>query len=149
MSHPNYRVAVEAIIYNQGKVLLTKRSDDADVAPGVWNVPAGKVKFEEVPSAGVVRECLEETELHVDIIKELATSAFKTKVGQEDAYRLAMTYLVALKDDEKVDNLKLNEEHSEYEWVNVQDVASPKFDSMMPRLRDIIMNISKNSLPSG
>jgi 8-oxo-dGTP pyrophosphatase MutT (NUDIX family) len=141
MSHPNYRVAVEAVIYNEGKVLLTKRSDDALVAPGVWNVPAGKVKYEEVPKDAVLRECAEETNLNVDIVAELGTGAFKTKVGDEEAYRLAMTYLVKPKEGETIDNMKLNEEHSEAEWVDVKDVLNPRFDSIMPRLREIIAKI--------
>jgi 8-oxo-dGTP pyrophosphatase MutT (NUDIX family) len=143
MSHPNYRVAVEAVIYNEGKVLLTKRSEDALVAPGVWNVPAGKVKFEEVPRTAVIRECEEETKLQVDIIAELGTGAFKTKVGDEDAYRLAMTYLVKPKQGEDVKNMQLNEEHSEAEWVDIKDVINPRFDSIMPRLREIILKIEE------
>ena len=143
MSHPNYRVAVEAVIYNEGKVLLTKRSEDALVAPGVWNVPAGKVKFEEVPRTAVIRECEEETKLQVDIIAELGTGAFKTKVGDEDAYRLAMTYLVKPKQGEDVKNMQLNEEHREAEWVDIKDVINPRFDSIMPRLREIILKIEE------
>lgn len=141
MNHPNYRVAVEAVIYNEGKVLLTKRSEDALVAPGVWNVPAGKVKYDEVPRDAVVRECEEETCIKVDIMAEIGTGAFKTKVGEEDAYRLAMTYLVKPKDGQNIKNMQLNEEHSEAEWVDIKDVLNPRFDSIMPRLREIILRI--------
>ena len=47
--HPNNRVSVEIILKKNAKNLLAKRSEKATVAPGVWNVPAGKVKFHEIP----------------------------------------------------------------------------------------------------
>ncbi len=43
--HPkndNFRFAVELLIKHNGKYLLCKRSSDAKIAPGIWNIPAGK-----------------------------------------------------------------------------------------------------------
>ena len=67
---------------------------DCAVAPGVWNVPAGKVKFDEVPIKAVIRECKEEIGLDVKVIKEIGCRAFRTSSSGEDAYRLVFTYLV-------------------------------------------------------
>jgi len=49
--YPDYRIAVEAIIVHDGKVLLTRRADN-----GAWYVPAGKAKYEETPREAIVRE---------------------------------------------------------------------------------------------
>jgi 8-oxo-dGTP diphosphatase len=57
--HPNYRVSVEIILKKNDKILLTKRSEKVSVAPGVWNVPAGKVKFHEIPIEAAFREVKE------------------------------------------------------------------------------------------
>jgi 8-oxo-dGTP diphosphatase len=57
--HPNYRVSVEIILKKNDKILLTKRSEKVSVARGVWNVPAGKVKFHEIPIEAAFREVKE------------------------------------------------------------------------------------------
>jgi len=57
----SYRVAVEALIYHEGKILLVKRAEHNEVAPGVWNVPACKIGFEETTLDAVKRCCIEQT----------------------------------------------------------------------------------------
>jgi len=74
--YPNYRISVEIILLHEGKVLLTKRAEHCKVAPNVWNVPAGKVKYEEIPVQGLYREAKYET-LHTDIRNILLTKVFK------------------------------------------------------------------------
>ena len=75
--HPNYRVSVEIILKHDHKVLLTKRSNEATVAPGVWNVPAGKVKFHELPVDAAHREVKEETNIKVEELKEIHVRTFE------------------------------------------------------------------------
>ncbi|HEY8390519.1 MAG TPA: NUDIX domain-containing protein, partial [Clostridia bacterium] len=53
--YPNYRISVEIILLHEGKVLLTKRAPHCKVAPNVWNVPAGKIKYDEIPIQGHVQ----------------------------------------------------------------------------------------------
>lgn len=144
MSYPNYRVAVEALIVNNDKVLLTKRVEAAKVAPGAWNVPAGKVKYTETTNEAVVRECLEETNLKVKVIDLLQERAFETKSGDEKAYRLVFTFLV--KPINEITDFKLNDEHSEFEWINPNEVMKTKYDSVMSQLRECILNIESNRI---
>jgi 8-oxo-dGTP pyrophosphatase MutT (NUDIX family) len=47
-----------AVIDDQGKILLMRRSDNR-----LWNMPGGILEVGETPAAGVVREALEETGL--------------------------------------------------------------------------------------
>lgn len=144
MNYPNYRVAVEALIIHNGKVLLTKRVETAKVAPGAWNVPAGKVKYTEITKNAIVRECLEETNLEVEVVDLLQERAFETKSGDEKAYRLVFTFLV--KPINGVLNFKINDEHSEFDWINPNEVAQTKYDSMMLQLRDCILKIDKKKI---
>ena len=46
-TYPNYRVAVEAILKKDNKVLLMKRADDCEVAPGVWSGFCCKKRFHD------------------------------------------------------------------------------------------------------
>lgn len=133
--YPNYRVSVEVVIKKGGKVLLAKRADDADVAPGEWCVPAGKVKYEEIPTAAVLREAKEETGLDVRLIAEIGCRAFKMKAKGEDAFRLVYTYLVEPTTD---DDARIDEEHSEFSWVDQSELNDVRYASLLPELSNII-----------
>lgn len=65
MSHNQFpKVAVGAVVFNAGKVLLVKRSNPP--AKGLWAIPGGKVKEGETLQQALKREILEETHLHVE-----------------------------------------------------------------------------------
>ncbi|WP_202113219.1 NUDIX hydrolase [Paenibacillus sp. MMS18-CY102] len=136
-NHPNYRIAVEIIIVHDGKILLTKRAEDAQVGPGAWCVPSGKVKYEERPIEALYREALEETNLEVEFIAELDQRTFKGKSTIEDIYRLVFTYLVKPKFD-RIDRFAINEEHSEYAWVTKKELSDPKFGTLHPTLMRLL-----------
>ncbi len=65
-------IAVALIRNEEGKVLVQKRIDplvpDAD---GKWEFPGGVVEFGENPEQAVVRECKEETDCDIEIIRVL------------------------------------------------------------------------------
>lgn len=67
----NFRFAVELLVKYKGKYLLCKRSDNIKVAPGLWNIPAGKVKYDEGIEEALIRECKEETNLDIKNVKYL------------------------------------------------------------------------------
>lgn len=136
-NHPNYRISVEIIILHNNKILLTKRADNAEVAPGVWNVPAGKVKYHEVPLEALFREAKEETNLDVTLIRELNVRTFKGKTANEDIYRLIFTYLVKPKSDD-LTNFALNNEHSEFAWVDKEELMNEQFSTLHSDIVHII-----------
>lgn len=80
--YPNYRISVEIILLHEGKVLLTKRAPHCKIAPNVWNVPAGKIKYDEIPIQGMYREAKEEINLDVELLEELSVRK-KVKVGMK------------------------------------------------------------------
>jgi ADP-ribose pyrophosphatase len=138
--YPNYRISVEAIILHHNKILLTKRADHCSVGPGMWNVPAGKAKYEEIPIEAIVREAKEETSLEVELIKELNVRAFKGRTATEDFYRVMFTYLVKPKHGD-ISSFRLNDEHSEYSWVDKHEINDPRYDSLHPNLKQIITGV--------
>lgn len=138
--YPNYRVAVEGVIKKADKVLLMKRAINCDVAPGVWSVPAGKVKYDEIPIMGVVRECKEETGFDVRVIRELDCRTFTGESSGNTMYRLVYTYLVEILDGTDA-CLTVSDEHSEYAWVDKDEIMNSKYNSLFKELKDIILKI--------
>jgi ADP-ribose pyrophosphatase YjhB (NUDIX family) len=63
------KVAVAVLVERDDKILLVRRVNDP--YRGFWTLPAGFVDAGEDPSAAAVRECLEETGLHIRIVKLL------------------------------------------------------------------------------
>jgi len=61
-------------------VLLTRRLEGAHLA-GLWEFPGGKVEAGEDPEQTVVRECLEEIALEVEVVEilEVAWHSFREK----------------------------------------------------------------------
>lgn len=137
----SFRVAVESVIEYQGTVLLTKRATNCAVAPGVWNVPAGKVKLLEVTSDAVKRETEEETGVEVKIVRLLAERATVIKSNGQPAYRNIFTYQTNPVDSHF--KVVLNNEHSEYRWVSSKDLDDKEFSSLLPELREIIKRVLK------
>ena len=65
ISYENPIVGVAGIIRNeQGEILLVRRAPGIDYA-GLWCIPCGYLEYDEDVRAGLVREVLEETGLHV------------------------------------------------------------------------------------
>ena len=135
------RVAVEAVVRKGSDILLVKRAETCRVAPGVWNVPAGKVEFItdpfiEIPSAAVRRECQEEIGMKVRVIRELAVRVFEMQVGSGSAYRVTHTFLVEPEDPEAP--VILNHEHSDYVWVSIKGGwKDSKYGSLSTALKEV------------
>lgn len=128
MSYPNYRVSVQCVIKLNNKIIIAKRAEHCKVAPGVWAMPAGKVKYDEIPTVGAIRETKEETSLNCKIVQELGCHTTSFKSGDEDAYRLVFSYL--LEPTEENPEVVLNDEHSEYALVGLDDIDLEKYNSL-------------------
>jgi len=60
-----------AIVIHQQRVLVGKRTNTASTANGFHEFPGGKLEEGECASSAAVRECLEETGLHISIERQL------------------------------------------------------------------------------
>lgn len=137
-NNAEFRIAVEVVIKHENKVLVMKRSDVSDVAPGAWCVPAGKAKFSEVPEQAAVRECLEETGLKAKVVSELDRRAITIKKGDKEAYRLIFTYLMQAVARDPISAVVMNDEHSELVWVTKEELKDEKYNLLESTKRPIL-----------
>jgi A/G-specific adenine glycosylase len=67
---PTYHVAV-GVIFKKGRMLITQRKPDG-LLGGLWEFPGGKIKKKERAEDACLREIKEETNITVNIIKQVA-----------------------------------------------------------------------------
>lgn len=81
-------IVAAAVVREQpgAPVLLTRRMKGAHLA-GMWELPGGKVEAGEDPEAAVVRECLEEIDVEVEVV-EILEVAWHHYPGREDVLLL-------------------------------------------------------------
>ncbi|HMF32488.1 MAG TPA: NUDIX domain-containing protein, partial [Candidatus Lokiarchaeia archaeon] len=63
--------AVKAIIRDEDKFLILKKSDLVDIYPGQWDLPGGRLEEGETWDEGLAREVWEETALEVLCVCEV------------------------------------------------------------------------------
>jgi 8-oxo-dGTP diphosphatase len=122
------KVGVAGLIYHNNSILAVKRSELEDVFPNVYELPSGKVEFGESPDEAVIREVLEETGLNCSILNIFFIRSYLMKNNTE--HKVEIFYELNLKDDTSK-NIILSEEHSEYSWVNLDNINTldlPKED---------------------
>ncbi len=108
----NPRKAVKSFIVNNNQLLLIKRADDDVHRPGIWEIPGGRLDKDENMIDGLVRETKEETNLDIEIIKELNKQHFI----RDDGDPIDMTIFLCKPISSKV---CLSKEHSDFKWVNI------------------------------
>ena len=128
MKKIEYREVVEAIIFRGEKVLITKRSQLAKVAPNIWNVPAGKIKTGEHPEIAVLREVKEEVDYSLENGKFLGVREFEVDLGEYLRKRKVFTYSFVISND--FPEPKINFEHSEYCWCDRESLKLSKFETL-------------------
>lgn len=109
-------VAPKAIILNQDKILLLKRSDFDDDG-GSWEFTGGSIDQGESPVEALVREVNEETGISDLVIDHLLY------VTMTDRDIIIVAYVCS----SQTTKITLSEEHSEYAWV-----AKPDLDQYLP-----------------
>jgi len=72
------KVAAAALVERNETILLVRRANDPQ--RGLWTLPAGFIDAGEDPQQAVVRECLEETGLQIEV-----TQLIDVLAGQEHA----------------------------------------------------------------
>jgi len=111
-------IGVNAFVVDGDKILLLKRRDNDPHNPGSWDIPGGRIDLSEQLEAALKREIMEETGLNVEISVPFEAHTFTRDDGQ---FIIMISYACKLSGQQKI---KLSEEHTSFEWVNVDEVAS-------------------------
>ncbi len=104
------QLAVSAVIFRDGKVLLLKRAKSP--GHGFWSLPGGRVEFGESLHVALAREVDEEAGLKIDIVA-LAGWREVLPGAAGGGHYLIMSFAARWVANEP----RLNEEHDDFKWV--------------------------------
>ena len=111
---PIQRIIVGAAIVENGRVLACARADPPEVA-GRWEFPGGKVEPGETEIEALVRECVEELGVEVEV---------GVRVGDDvplaHGRAILKVYLAKLVDGAQPQRL----EHAELRWLDAESLHS-------------------------
>ena len=115
---------VRVVIFDtKGRVLLLRRSETDDWAPGFWNLPGGRRDKGESPMRAALRELSEETGIRAPALVPLGTVPMSsTELGAIYGYGVPAGTKV-----------RLDFEHDAYRWLEIDDVPEwPTIPSTIP-----------------
>ncbi|MEK6959191.1 MAG: NUDIX domain-containing protein [archaeon] len=113
----DFAIAVKAFIIDGGKLLIIRREPKDAHYPTAWELPGGRLEAGENPIEGLKREVREEAGIEIEVFIPFGVRHFHRDDGQ------AITQLTFLcKPITK--NVKLSEEHTEYEWIKIEGSKS-------------------------
>lgn len=130
------KVVVDSVIIVNKKVLMVKRADDAIFLPGYWEFPGGKIEYAEIPGDALKREVNEECNINIEIISPLIVDHFYMNKNLSKKQFIDIFYLCKTFDNDKV---VLNPEHSEYKWVEFNNVNKLKVSKYLKSVWSKIM----------
>jgi 8-oxo-dGTP diphosphatase len=105
-------VVAAAVLIRQGQVLLTRRAEGQHLA-GMWEFPGGKLEPGESPEDALIRECLEECGIEIDVGEILEVTHHRYR--EKDV--LLLFYRCVLRAGE-VQNLQV----AEHAWVTPEEL---------------------------
>ncbi len=105
------QLAVSAVIFREGKLLLLKRAKSP--GHGFWSLPGGRVEFGESLHTALAREVDEEAGLEIDIVALAGWREVLPLAGGSGGHYLIMSFAARWKANEP----RLNEEHDDFKWV--------------------------------
>lgn len=134
-------------------VLLLRRSDALDFAPGAWVFPGGSVAAEDVVQgdnvvslrATACRECLEETGLHVEPDSLVPLSRWITPPGR--SRRFDTRFFVSIVEDVDHPTVTIdNREIVDHKWLTPADALDQYGDAMLPPTRATLQQLPMTDL---
>ena len=107
---------VTAVVMNNGKILILKKSPKDWNYPNKWSFCSGYVKEFQSAEDNVLREIKEETCLNAKIIKNGRLLEIYDK--NNDTKWVVVPFLCGVKSR----NVKLDHENVDYRWINHKDI---------------------------
>ena len=102
------RLAAQAVVFHEGRLLLLLRGKTAPWAPSRWALPGGYLKRNETPYQGMVRELREETDIGGPY------AVWPVPQGSP----ISSLFVVVVPSSRVA---LLDGEHDEFQWINPRD----------------------------
>ncbi len=116
-----YKVhGIRVLIYRNGKLLIMKRADSDENDGNLWDIPGGKIEPDESVFDAITREVFEETGLSAASIS--IEDLHGLIIGDFDSGNKLV--IAVYECNSSTTKIKLNEEHSDYRWVNLSELSS-------------------------
>jgi len=138
MKPPNFRITAKAFIVHKNKLFLLKRASDDSQKPDIWEIPGGRLELGEDPILGLMREVREETGLYVHPLCPMSVRHFQ----RDDGQIITMIVFFCKRTN---GYLKLSEEHSEYEWIDLK-ICKEKLADFFHKEVDIFYKLKLNKI---
>lgn len=116
--YKNRRVAVDAVIVQESKILLIKRG--VEPFKGMWALPGGGVEFDETAEEALRKEVLEEAGLTV---KSMVFLQVYTDPKRDPKQAISLAYVVHAEGEPKA-----GDDARAYKWFGLHDLPELAFD---------------------
>ncbi|MGV8172206.1 MAG: NUDIX hydrolase [Candidatus Woesearchaeota archaeon] len=117
-----FGIAVKAVIKKGDKYLVIKKSKGENIAPDSFDIPGGRLEFNEEPEKALIREVKEETKLSIKIKMPINVWTFNP---EKDFQLVGVTYVCEYVSG----NVKLSGEHKSFEWLSIKELKAQKYPS--------------------
>jgi 8-oxo-dGTP diphosphatase len=128
-------IGVKAVILNDGKILLMRRSDGYGDISGTWDIPGGRTCPGEEPVEGLKREVKEETGM--DLKEVLRPLDARTVFNDGKTQIVRITFLCRADGD-----VNISEEHTEFEWFDLKTLNVDLKDNY---LKDVLYKLKQDA----
>ncbi len=122
------QLAVSAVIFRDGKVLLLKRAKSP--GHGFWSLPGGRVEFGESLHTALAREVDEEAGLRIEIVALAGWREVLPSAAGSGGHYLIMSFATRWVACEP----RLNEEHDDFKWVEPGQFGDLKLTGGLPEV---------------
>jgi len=112
---------IHSVILTQDKILILKRSKQNDVLSGYWDIPGGTLEDGEDPITGAIRETQEESGLSLD---SLGLFYYTSNIDQGKNKQFVRLIFLATTNHDPSKVMVNPEEHSEFKWVDFNEIGS-------------------------
>jgi ribonuclease HI len=113
------KIAVRALIKQDGKVLLLRRSMGLDYLRGKYELPGGRVDFGETPQQALGRKLRQELSVGTETMQLHDVISYFDDIDKSTHF-LDLIYLVSLAPNDH--NIKLGSSHDRFVWKKVSEI---------------------------